>query len=190
LGTITAGNSKQYTVTVKVDSDFVGTLTNNVSVTSATPDTNAGNNSASASTQVTSQADLSVTKLESADPVVAGTNLTYTLVVANAGPSDAQNVSVTDNIPAGTTLISATGCDNDPGGVPSCNLGTIAAGASKQYTIKVLVDPGTTGSISNTASASSSTTDPISGNNSATQTTAVTAQADLSVTKTESADPV
>ena len=48
-----------------------------------------GNNSASATTTVTPVADLSLTKSDSPDPVLAGELLTYTLGVHNAGPSSA-----------------------------------------------------------------------------------------------------
>ncbi|RMH34417.1 MAG: DUF11 domain-containing protein, partial [Nitrospirae bacterium] len=50
------------------------------------------------------QADLSITKTASVDPVIAGNPLTYTVTVSNAGPSDAQNVVVTETLPPGVTL--------------------------------------------------------------------------------------
>ncbi|HEX8288380.1 MAG TPA: DUF11 domain-containing protein, partial [Pyrinomonadaceae bacterium] len=50
------------------------------------------------------QADLSITKTDSPDPVTAGNQITYTVTVTNNGPSVASNVSLTDSIPAGTTF--------------------------------------------------------------------------------------
>ena len=76
---------------------------------------------------------------------VAGTGLTYTIEVSNAGPSDAQNVVVTDTLPAGVTLVATSGCAEDPAGVPTCTLGTIAAGGSASYTVMVTVDSGPSG---------------------------------------------
>ncbi|HET6565835.1 MAG TPA: ExeM/NucH family extracellular endonuclease, partial [Xanthomonadales bacterium] len=112
-------------------------------------------------------ADLSISKVGSPDPVIAGAELTYIVTVSNAGPDDALDVVVTDNLPAGLTLVSTTGCAEDPNGVPTCNLGTIAAGGSAQFTIVAAVDPelpdGTV--LSNTATVSSSSEDPDSGNN-------------------------
>jgi uncharacterized repeat protein (TIGR01451 family) len=45
-------------------------------------------------------ADLSVTKTDSPDPVVAGTNLTYTVTVSNAGPLAAAGAAASDTLPA------------------------------------------------------------------------------------------
>ncbi len=49
-------------------------------------------------------ADLSVTKTDAPDPVTAGANLTYTITVANSDNSTAADVSLSDPLPAGTTL--------------------------------------------------------------------------------------
>ncbi len=46
----------------------------------------------------------------------AGTHYTWHLRVRNLGPSDAQNVSVTDTLPAGTTFVSATAPCTQAGG--------------------------------------------------------------------------
>ena len=136
-------------------------------------------------------ADLSISKSDSTDPVLAGDNLTYTVMVDNAGPNDATNVVVTDTLPAGVTFVSTTGCSNDPNGVPTCNLGTVIAGGSASFDIEVTVNPGTSGTLTNSVSVSSDTADPEPGDNSTSEdTTANLEHADLSITKTDSADPV
>ncbi len=135
-------------------------------------------------------ADLSIAKSDSPDPVIAGTALSYTVTVMNAGPSPAQNVVVTDTLPAGVTFVSTVGCMNDPAGVPACNLGNVAVGVPVQYAINVTVDSGTLGVITNQASVASSTIDPNSANNSTTQGTTVLAEADLVITKSDDVDPV
>jgi uncharacterized repeat protein (TIGR01451 family) len=117
--------------------------------------------------------DLTITKTGSPDPVVVDQNITYTITVNNAGPSDAQDVVVTDTLPSGVTFVSTSGCAGDPNGVPTCNLGTITAGGSKQYTVTVTVKTSTTGTITNNVSVSSSTTDPTPGNNTASAETTV-----------------
>ncbi len=52
---------------------------------------------------VTPSADLSIAKADSADPVLPGNSLTYTVTVSNAGPSAANDVAVTDTLPAGAS---------------------------------------------------------------------------------------
>jgi uncharacterized repeat protein (TIGR01451 family) len=49
-------------------------------------------------------ADLSVDKIDSPDPVVAGTELTYTIQVTNAGPDVALHPVMEDVLPSGTTF--------------------------------------------------------------------------------------
>src|SRR5437868_5063143 len=74
------------------------------------------NDTATEATAVSPSADLSITKTDSAAPVPPGTNLTYTLTVDNAGPSDAANVVVSDPVPSGTSFVSATGGGAESGG--------------------------------------------------------------------------
>src|SRR5437016_5646838 len=38
--------------------------------------------------------------------VTAGSNVTYTVMVGNAGPDDAQNFSLSDTLPSGVTFVS------------------------------------------------------------------------------------
>ena len=51
-------------------------------------DPNSGNNMVMEDTAVQSNVDLSIIKTDGLTMVVAGTQLTYTLTAANAGPSD------------------------------------------------------------------------------------------------------
>src|SRR5262249_21574938 len=88
-----------------------------------------------ATTTVTTQADLAVTKADTPDPVTAGNNLTYTISVTNNGPSDSQGVSVTDAIPANTTFVSFTAPAGftitvPPGGPVTATGGTMAPAAT------------------------------------------------------------
>ena len=151
LGIIPAGGSASFTITVVVEAGTTGTLTNSATVAADTDDPDPTNNTITEDTVVTAQADLSLTKVEDVDPIIAGNTLTYTMTVSNAGPSDAANVVVTDTLPVGVTLVSTTGCAEDPTGVPTCTLGTIPLGGSASYTLTVVVDANTTGTITNTA---------------------------------------
>ena len=68
-------------------------------------------------------------------------------------------------------------------GVVTCALGTVLASATA--TVTITVTPTAAGSISNTATVSATTLDPIPGNNSDSEATTVGALADLSITKTD-----
>jgi LPXTG-site transpeptidase (sortase) family protein len=180
-------------VTFNVPSDYAGPdpIVNTASAAANEPDADPSDNSDDAVTGVGAEvADLSIAKTDSLDPVVAGNTLTYTVRVDNFGPSDAVTVVVTDTLPTGVTFVSSSGCAEDPNGVPTCSLGNIAASASASYTITVDVDPSTSGTITNTATVSSDTADPNAANDLVTEITLVTAEADLSISKSDNLDPV
>ena len=103
-------------------------------------DPDGSNDDATEATAVDEQADLSITKSDDADPVTAGTDLTYTLVVTNDGPSDATNVEVTDAVPAGTSFVSADNGGIEAAGTVTWNLGTLADGATVTLHVTVHVD--------------------------------------------------
>ena len=140
--------------------------------------------------------DLSIQKLSDPDPVLQGDNLTYTIKVGNNldGGNDgapANEVTVTDQIPAETTLLSASTSQGSCSGTATviCKLGSLDEGLSATVTLRVR--PNEAGSVSNTATVSGNEADPNMDNNSATTATLVSpADADLSVRKTDRPDPV
>jgi len=140
-----------------------------------------------------SQADLTLTKADSPDPVFVGQPLTYTLTVGNNGPNSAAGVTVTDPLLGGASLVSATASQGACSGTSTvvCALGSLGNGASA--TVTIVVSPTSAGALSNTASVTGSPTDPHPGNNSATSTTTVLPvppiRADLAVIQTDSPDP-
>src|SRR5438128_2153156 len=71
----------------------------------------------------------------------------------------------------------------------TCSLGTIAAGSNATFTVNFPLPPSSTLFPYTTLFRSSTTSDPNATNNSASDTDAVTTSADLSVVKTDSADP-
>jgi uncharacterized repeat protein (TIGR01451 family) len=175
------------------------TVNDTATVTSESADSNPGNNQAEGSLVFIGAADLQLTKADSPDPVVAGTNLTYTMTVTNNGPSSANNVVVSDLLPTTLSVVSVSGsggasCNSGiPGSVAtSCAFGVLGNGDVRTMTIVALVDSNlAAGSIiTNNASASSDTADNNNVNNLATTTTLVTASADLRITKSDSPDPV
>ncbi|HEV2400268.1 MAG TPA: C25 family cysteine peptidase [Candidatus Sulfotelmatobacter sp.] len=184
----TTAASFTFTVTVPSTIPSGTNLTQTAAVSSTTTDPNLGNNSATVSTLVSTSADLSVTNTPAPVPVQAGNNITYTQVVTNAGPSTATGVSLTETLPANTTVVSLTA----PAGW-TCNLGTLTCGigtlapstpATITYVLKVTAGTAAGTAINETASVSSSVTDPNSANNTATaaDVVATATQADLVAT--------
>jgi uncharacterized repeat protein (TIGR01451 family) len=184
---IPAGGMITYTVTGTINPAATGTLSNTATVTPpmSFADGNPGNNSATDTDTLNPQSNLSVVKSDSPDPVAAGTNLTYTITLANAGPSNAVTVSLSDSIPANTTFVSATvvtgsgWSSSTPAvggtGTVTFSKPSMAAGESAVFTIvvKVIPNPPPNTTITNTATVTTSTTDPDTSNNSATATTTV-----------------
>ena len=126
--------------------------------------TDSASGSASASctinvTAPTDQAILAITKSGPTPPTVpANTNFSYTIVVTNTGPSPANNVSVTDILPAGTTFVSATSPCAAALGIVTCNLTTPLAAVTGSATFTVVVtSPNSSGSFDNTATVVSTT---------------------------------
>ncbi len=134
---------------------------------------------------------LSISKTDSPDPVPAGGNLTYTLNFQNTGNTSATSVVIADTLPANTTFVSASGGGTpDPGGIVHWNLGTVPAGSAGVLQLVVRVtSPLPTGAlITNGAySIDSAETAPVSG---PPVTTTVTSSPVLSISKTDSPDPV
>lgn len=125
-------------------------------------------------------ANLKITKADSPDPVRGGASLTYAIAVENLGPSPAGGVTVTDNLPKGVRLISATGPSGActvAGAKVTCAIGALNptgvdyGGAPVGVTIVVV--PESPGTIRNTATVKGDQKDPNAKNNKATATTRV-----------------
>lgn len=118
-------------------------------------------------------ADLSITKTDSPDPVTAGSFLTYEVVVTNEGPHGASDVVLVDTLPSSVDYIAASlGCneENAEETIVNCYVGTLNKGDSAKVTI--VVRPRMAGTILNSASVTSKS-DPDDSNDTATQWTTV-----------------
>jgi uncharacterized repeat protein (TIGR01451 family) len=142
--TLAIGATVNFPLVVKVNlgTALGTTITNTPNISSSVTDPNGSNNTATVNTLVASptQADLSIVKTASPEPVNQGTTLTYTIVVKNGGPALAQNVTVSDPIPAQvayTTSVPSMGtCSySGPTTTVTCNLGTLAVGSAAVITI-------------------------------------------------------
>jgi uncharacterized repeat protein (TIGR01451 family)/fimbrial isopeptide formation D2 family protein len=141
------------------------------------------------------QADLTVTKTDSPDPIFADQDITYLVSIGNIGLSDAQNVVFSDALPANTTFVSGTSSQGTTvtfaNGVMSADLGTLPSDGTVTLTLVLHVNAATSDgtTITNTATASSTTAEINPGDNASTTTTTVQA-VDVAVTKSDSPDPV
>ncbi|HWS26168.1 MAG TPA: hypothetical protein VN259_06265, partial [Xanthomonadales bacterium] len=191
-GATTTADTRTATIVAAVSSAQTAGLSATATASSPTTDPAAGNNTATAATTVQVVADLAITLSDSPDPVTAGTQLTYTAVVSNAGPSDATGVSVSLPLPTGTSFVSGnvSGGGACAGSPLVCTVtGSIAPAGSRTVTVVVLVAASVLdGTVLNaTATVTAASPDPNPANNSASTTTAVIAVADLALTFTGSA---
>lgn len=126
--------------------------------------------------------DLRITKSDSPDPVHIGARLTYAIGVENLGPTPATGVTVTDNLPNGVDLVSASGPSGAcaaQGRKLACPIGALApigvAYGGSQVGVTVVVVPRKAGTVRNTATVKGDQKDPAKANNKATASTRVLA---------------
>jgi uncharacterized repeat protein (TIGR01451 family) len=191
-------------VTVSAATTFGSQIVDTANVTSGTNDPNLANNSATATTVVGAAASayLTLTKTAASNTVVAGSNITYTMVMMNNGPAAAAPVGLYDTIPTNTTFVSV----GAPGGwscsAPAvggtgniaCTIASLANGGTATFTLVVNVNLGVANGtfISNTANANSAIPNPNPTGASATSivTVAGATQSDLSITSSVTPNPV
>jgi uncharacterized repeat protein (TIGR01451 family) len=122
-------------------------------------------------------ADLNLSIGVSPNPATVGKPLTYTITVANAGPTAASGVVVTDTLPASAQFVGVTPSQGTctapaPGatGTLTCSLGSVAAGTNVPTKIVVKLIAPHKSTVSDTATVTSASFDSNPGNNSATVT--------------------
>ncbi len=183
-----AGNARNVVIVASVPAGTAtGTVFNaTLTVTTTTPDPTPANNSAAQATTVGSAAaDLAITLSDAPDPVTAGSNLNYTAALSNGGPNDAQNVSITLPLPAGTSFVAVTASAgavcNAASPVVCSWAGATIPGAVRTASITALVSSAQVLSLSATATAAAAG-DPNPGNNTATAVTNVITSPNLAIT--------
>ncbi len=183
LGELAPGEGMS--VTIATTATQSGPAENTVDVMAAEHDHVVGNNALLVSTQVAPAVDLQVTLSDDPDPVTAGERLTYTLIIANAGPDEATGVALTATLPAEVVYSSTETVQGTPflatPGVITYSLGAIPAGGAVTATIYVTVNPEARGTLEATATAIAAEAELDAGDNRAPETTTVNAAADLSV---------
>ncbi|WP_420365676.1 isopeptide-forming domain-containing fimbrial protein [Curtobacterium sp. L3-7] len=196
-GTLRAGTTSSFTITVTTPAGLSGTLANTAVVRSD----NAATQTASTSSAATQTVGLRVTKTADVQSVDAGEDVTYTIQVANPdGPSDlpagdatTPSVRVQDTLPVGVEYVGLTDGtaahwtveSNVDGVLTLVSTDGIAAGTTDPDTIGVVVHVPASfrgSSIVNTATAAPVTAKGETAHDDA--TVDVTTSADLSITKT------
>ena len=148
--------------------------------------------------------DLTISKVDSADPVNAGETFFYAITARNEGPEVAANVSVTDQLPTGVEFVSAsvesgagwTTTSPMAGGsgglVTFSKAGTLGIGEAATFRVTVRAKTNLADGLRlvNTARISTSTIDVNASNNVAEEPTRVRGLADLRLSKAVSSSTI
>jgi uncharacterized repeat protein (TIGR01451 family) len=177
--------STPVTITVVLQAETPGKLTETATVSSDNIDPNPGNNQVTVTSDVDPAADLGVTISASAPAAAATVDLTYTVTATNNGPANDTSVTLTDTLPTNANLVSATAqgglTPTVQNGVVTLSIGNLASGSSE--TLTIVVDPtsaaGTT--ITDIAAVAGQLPDPSSANDTASLTLPIRAISDLGI---------
>ncbi|MCL4210002.1 MAG: DUF11 domain-containing protein [Phycisphaerales bacterium] len=142
VGTLKAGESKEYTARVKAAAK--GNYSNTATV-SATGGYNASSQPVAT---VVREPALRITKTGPAREFI-GRNATYEITVTNTGDGDARDTMIEDTVPADARFISASDGGAFANGKVTWNAGTLKPGASKKVTVTLSRD--SAGALNNTA---------------------------------------
>ncbi|MCI0361148.1 MAG: DUF11 domain-containing protein [Planctomycetaceae bacterium] len=192
LGSLASGATATLQIFATVTSS--AQITNTASITAVDqPDPDTTDNTDTAQVDAPLAADLSVTKTPSSATPNFGSNVTFTVTVANNGPDQATGVVVTDLLPAGLSFVSSTPSQgNYVSGTGVWTVGNIISGANA--TLAIVAQVNSTASIENVAQVTASGVfDPDStpndnqGDDRAAATIDAPAAADLRLAKSASA---
>ncbi len=155
VGALATGASAELVVDAEIASGTAGeTLVNTATIESMDQLDDPTNNTASASVEVSRPvADVTITKTAAASSIREGEEISFTITVLNAGPDEATNVVVEEDLPAGLTFVSAghTAGSFDPDELV-WTIPTIPAGSRQALILSALPATGTAGeSLTNTA---------------------------------------
>ncbi len=98
IPSIPNGETKQVLIRGKVTDSTTGTITSTVTTTPTNTDPNPGNNTATSTISPKNAANVSATKVADKTAAKPGEVLTYTITVANDGPSTAATPTVSDRL--------------------------------------------------------------------------------------------
>ena len=190
LGSMLASSTA--TITVTVLPLVAGNIVSTATVNSLEPEINPANNVATLTSLVQNPtADLMVALVGAPNPTVVGGPLTYTATVVNNGPSTASGVVITNTLPIGTAIASATvsqGVATINGNVVVCVVGAMTNGAT--VTASINATPLAAGTLFATSRVTGNLGDPNLANNVMTIGTVVGQAADLGIALAAQPNPV
>jgi uncharacterized repeat protein (TIGR01451 family) len=194
-----AGVSRTLTATFAIPPDYAGPdpIVNVASVASSTSDPNPARNSSQVTTSLNApMADVAIAITDQVTEIAAGRIAIYTITVTNGGPATTGTRVVDTFDPAafgavqwrcvasGSSTCSASGVQ--PGNLDT--LVTIDPGVANAvvFTVEALVQPDASGPVENTATVTVApgVTDPVPGNDVATDVDTLRIVSDISVVKT------
>lgn len=91
---------------------------------------------------VTALPFLTLAKSDQPDPVLAGSNITYTIAYSNTGTGGATNVVIADVVPVNTTFVSASNGGSLSGSTVTWTIGPVNAGVNASVQLVVQVGAG------------------------------------------------
>ena len=169
----------ELTVTVDVNVGPNAPLTNNVSISGSNEQADMTNNNTASWTTITSgPVDTSVSSnLSGAVP--PGAQFQFTITYRNIGQNDAEDVNITDVLPAGVTILSEDSPEatwnNATTGTVTWDVGTLSANGSGTIIVTARLASATAGgtTLSNALSITVPANDPTPGDNTETKTLTV-----------------
>ena len=151
-----------------------GGITNDVTITGVSQSDPDQTGDATVAITSAPSADLAVSKEDDADPVILGSQVTYSITVSNSGPDQATGVILLDTLPDTVEFVSSSNgsanCSADSGLV-ICQLAQISSGG--QSKVDIVVTTLETGEIVNHVTVTANEHDPNTGDNSDTEATSV-----------------
>ncbi len=206
VGDLAAGDSEVLTIamTVGPSAEVAASVNSTATLTGVNePKINTGDDAAYEETEVRGRIDLQVSAVDTPDPVTAGSgpsNLTHTVTVTNAGPSDASGVHLSEvfALPTGASLVSITAGAGTTYTPPATSpgiwfVGNLPVGGSKTLTLVCTVGASTAhgATVRSTTTVTTSEQALINtGDDTAIETTTVQQTVDLQVSVLATPDPV
>lgn len=163
-------------------------ISNEVAVQSPDFDPDLSDNKASATTIITNEVNVVLSKAKgNPGTVSAGSTLHHVLTLNNTGPATAFGLILTETLPLSVTFVSATldgGACHSSNQKVICTLSSLSKGVTANVVLNAKIDPALRGTIQSVVNVSSKSYDSDLDNNQLTLETTIESFANLSVAKT------